>query len=318
MELKITKLENSEVELTGEIAAEKFESFRTRALAKLNQEVKIDGFRTGHIPADILASKIGEEKILLEMAELALQNIYPEILQANKIDALGRPAITLTKIAKGNPLGFVIKTAVRPEFTLPDYTKLEKPETEIIPEITEKEVDEVVENIKKNQETQKIEPEKITEITAEQREIIKQNLKLERERRNREKTRLKIMDNLLEQAKITLPNVLVESELDKMAHEMKHQIEQMGLKFEDYLKHIKKEEKDLRADWQSEAEKRLKTGLLIAEIAKQAKLEPKPEEIEKEVKHLQEHYKDVPAENLRHYVSEMLLVEMVWKLLENK
>lgn len=311
MELKITKLENSEVELTGEVAAEKFESFRTKALAKLNQEVKIDGFRPGHVPADILASKLGEEKILLEMAELALQAVYPEILAENKVDALGRPAITLTKIAKGNPLGFTIKTAIRPEFALPDYAKLAKPETEVLPEITEKEIDDVVENIKKSQE-------KPAEITAEQRGIIKQNLKLERERRAREKTRLKIMDNLLEQAQITLPKILIESELDKMTHEMKHQIEQMGLKFEDYLKHIKKEEKDLRTDWQSEAEKRLKTGLLIAEIAKQAKLEPKMEEVEREVKHLQEHYKDVPVENLRHYVNETLLVEMVWKLLEGE
>lgn len=312
MKVSINKLPESVVELVGELATERFQGFRPAALKQLNQEVKIDGFRTGLIPENILVSHLGEERILLTMAEFALQEVYPEILKENGVDAIGRPEISLTKLAKDNPLGFKIKTAVSPEFTLGDYRqiakKINQKPTEN-PEVTEQEVEEVITEINKD---------KTREITPELREKIKENLKLEKNRKNRDKKRLEIVEEIIKQTEIVLPKVLVEAELEKMLDEMKHQIEQMGLKFADYLKHIKKTENDLKVDWQSEAEKRLKTGLILTRIAKTEKLEAPAEEVEKETKHLLEHYKDVPEDRARHYMRDILLVETVWRFLENQ
>ncbi|MCC6290998.1 hypothetical protein IT398_02950 [Candidatus Nomurabacteria bacterium] len=304
MEIKVNNLPESEIDLEGEIPTERFTAFRLVALKQLNNETKLDGFRTGHIPEKVLTEKLGEEKILLVMAELALQKIYPEILRDKKIDAIGRPAITLTKLAPGNPLGFKIKTAIKPSFTLPDYKKIAK-------EVNSQPTEEI-----------KIEDKEIEEMTkthpSETREKLETSLKQFKERQAREKRRLKIAEGIITDTTINLPKVLIETELDKMAEEMKAQISQMGLKFEDYLKHIKKEISDLKKDWNNEAQKRLKIGLVLAEIAKEEKLTPETAEVEKEVKHLQEHYKDTPEERLRHYVNEVLLVETVWKFLENQ
>lgn len=304
MEIKVNNLPASEVELEGEIPTERFTAFRLAALKQLNDETKLDGFRTGHIPEKVLAEKLGEERILLVMAELALQKIYPEILQENKIDAIGRPTITLTKLATGNPLGFKIKTAVKPSFTLSNYKKIAK-------EICSQPLEEIQISDKEIEELAKAHPN-------ETKENLSANLKQFKERQAREKKRLKIAEGIIADTTIELPKVLVETELDKMAEEMKAQISQMGLKFEDYLKHIKKEVSDLKKDWHNEAEKRLKIGLVLAEIAKEEKLAPELAEVEKEIKHLQEHYKDAPEERLRHYVNEVLLVETVWKFLENQ
>ena len=41
-----------------------------------------------------------------------------------------------------------------------------------------------------------------------------------------------------------MPKFLVEAEKDKMAEEMKRNIIQMGMKWDDYLKHIKKQRKN--------------------------------------------------------------------------
>ena len=144
MAISIKNLEKSEVEIEGEIEASVFEKFWTKAVKKLSNEVKIDGFRTGNIPEDILAKNIGEDTILDEAAELALREEYPKIIIENKIEAIGRPKITISKIAKGNPLGYKIITAVLPTISLPDYKTISK---KVLDEELKKEVKVGVEEI---------------------------------------------------------------------------------------------------------------------------------------------------------------------------
>ncbi len=124
MLVNLKQLPNAEIEISGELSGEQFAAYRAPALKQLHQTVTIDGFRPGHIPENVLVAKLGKEKILLEMAELALREHYPKIITENKIAAIGRPEITITKIATDNPLGFKIKTAVEPTVKLPDYKKI--------------------------------------------------------------------------------------------------------------------------------------------------------------------------------------------------
>ena len=125
-DLNIKKLDKSRVEITGSIPASEFEKFRTEALKNINEEVNIDGFRKGKVPENILISKVGEMTILEEMAQCALKETYPQIVIEEKIDALGRPEVHITKIAKNNPLEFKIITAIVPEVKLGDYKKIAK------------------------------------------------------------------------------------------------------------------------------------------------------------------------------------------------
>jgi FKBP-type peptidyl-prolyl cis-trans isomerase (trigger factor) len=55
------------------------------------------------------------------MAERAIAHMYPHILEAHNVDAIGYPQISITKIAEGNPLGFTATVTVIPVITLPDY-----------------------------------------------------------------------------------------------------------------------------------------------------------------------------------------------------
>ena len=146
--MEIKKLDKSQVEITGEISAEEFASFWKKAVEDLSRSVKIDGFRPGHIPEDVLLKNIGEGAILDTAAELALQKYYPKIIVENEIEAIGRPVISITKIAKGNPLGYKIITATIPVLALPDYVSIARKifddsrKKEIM--VEEKEVDDLI------------------------------------------------------------------------------------------------------------------------------------------------------------------------------
>jgi len=118
------KIEDSQIELSGELPAEEFAVHYARALKKLQETASLPGFRKGHVPEDMLEKTVGQAAVLEEAAELALADLYPRIVIAKKLDAVGRPAIGITKLAKGNPLGFKITTALMPEVELPDYQKI--------------------------------------------------------------------------------------------------------------------------------------------------------------------------------------------------
>ena len=124
IDVKIEKLKNSEVEITGAIPFEELEKHRAESMKRLGENISVDGFRKGHVPEKVIVEKVGEMSILNEMAEKALQASYLDILLINKIDAVTSPEITITKLAPNNPLEFKIKVAVMPEIKLPDYKKI--------------------------------------------------------------------------------------------------------------------------------------------------------------------------------------------------
>ena len=116
------------VEITGSIPTAIWEKNRAEAIKYINNSVTIDGFRKGMVPENILIGKVGESAILEEMAEISLSKTYIDVLVDNKIDAIGKPEILVTKLAPGNPLEFKVTTAIVPELKLPDYKKIAKAE----------------------------------------------------------------------------------------------------------------------------------------------------------------------------------------------
>jgi len=343
----ITKLDKSRLEIVGSIPSEVWEKFRPRALETLNQTITLHGFRKGQVPENILVAKIGEKAVLEEMAELALSQAYVEILIDNKIDAIGQPAVSLMKLAAGNPLEFKAVTAVVPGVSLSDYKKIAAEAVKKLPvsksEVTDKEVDEAILRIRKqnasheNHDHDKLSPEEhekllmdnlpeftddfvrglgdfssIEDFKQKVRVMIGENKKDEA----KEKVRLTIADALCEAVKIELPDVMIESELTRTQTQFAADVERMGVKMDDYLKHAKKTLEEVRSEWRPHAEKKAKLQLILNAIADAEKIKPDQKEIEAEVSHIVEHYKDADRERAAVYAETVLTNEKVFQFLE--
>jgi len=112
---------------------------------------------------------------------------------------------------------------------------------------------------------------------------IKKNLQDEKQNKEKQKQELKIIEQLIEKSEFgEIPDVLVNEETHKMVHELEDNVTRQGLKFEDYLKHINKTEKDLMLDFAADALKRVKTALAIRAIAKKENIGATDEEIKAE------------------------------------
>lgn len=356
--ITVRKLPKSEIEIEGEIETDIFESYFDKALKKIGEQVEIDGFRKGKVPENVLLSKIPEAQILSEMAEMALSEHYPKILAGEnnreKIDALGHPEISITKLARKNPLGFKIKTAVMPDIILPDYKAIakkilfENKAKEQDLEVTEKELEDTILDIQKSRapkiqmsdikhpmsdikdsptsEIKEELPELNDEFVrslgpfkdiADFKEKLKENIKLEKGNQNKEKTRLKIVEKIINDLKVELPDILIEVELDKILYRMESDITQMGLKFEDYLKHLSKTKEDLRKEFRTDAEKKAKLALVLNKIAEVEKIKADGEQVAREVAQILEHYKDADRERAEMHAENVLTNEKVFQFLEN-
>lgn len=348
MKIDVKKLPRSVVEIEGELEAEIFESYLDKALKKLGENVEIAGFRKGKAPENILMSQIPESKILEEMAELALQEHYPKIIEEHKIDAISRPEVAITKLARKNPLGFKITTSVLPIVRLPGYKKIAAKVKGDVPEVdknitvSETDLENTIMDIRKSRapkvhmaDATPPQPlpkgEGLPEFTdefvrtlgpfkdvADFREKLKENIKLEKENMAREKIRLNIVEKIVDASEIDLPEILVEIELDKILYRMESDITQMGLKFEDYLKHLNKTRDDLRQDFRKDAEKKAKLALILNEIAKAENITADPEQIEKEVKEILERYKEADPDRARMHAENILTNELIFQFLESQ
>lgn len=304
---------DAEAEITGEISLDYITVCKAEALKELNKRADIAGFRPGHIPEDVLVKKVGEMGILEEAAEIAIGREYPRIINEAKLSPIGRPHVSITKLAPGVPLEWKIRITLEPEFALPDYKKIAgetSKESEEAPP-SEKELKDVLEEIKKRE----IKVELKEGETLEEK--VKKNLLEEKKFRAGEKRRQSIITNLVKDAEIGVPRLLVDAELEKMFAQFKDDIERMGAKFDDYIKEVKKTEKDLKEEWRPRAVERVKAELIIGKIAEAENIEPTAEEVEAEVKHLISHYPDAEPIRAKVYVYSLLRNRKVLEFLEN-
>ncbi len=330
---ELKKLPKSEVEITDEIPADIFEAFRSHAVKKLGDTLTIDGFRKGHIPENIITAQVGETGVLEKMAELALAEYYPKILAEEKIEAIGRPHISLTKLARGNPLGFKIRTATYPKITLPDYEKKtkEKRTKKDVASVSDEEVEKAIEKLRElravktgGQEDKELPvlndafAQSVGDFkTVDDLRIkVRENLLKEKEHRARSKKRAEILDAIVAETKGEIPDILTESELRTMLEQFKADVAAMGVTFDEYLKHAKKSEEEIRKEWFPDAEKRVKTNFVLKHIAQEKNITPEREAVEKEVAHLLRHYGDADPERTRAYVESIFINEKVMEFLE--
>jgi len=124
MKSAVKKLPKSEVELEIEVPAEELNRFVEKACFNLGRNLEVKGFRKGKAPKEFVEKEIGKEKILIEAANLAVEENYRKAVLENKIEAVFQPKIGVKKLALGNPFIFSAKTAVLPEVDLPDYKKI--------------------------------------------------------------------------------------------------------------------------------------------------------------------------------------------------
>jgi len=122
---------------------------------------------------------------------------------------------------------------------------------------------------------------------------IADSLSLEKKRQLDSQVEAQMFEELIKHAEIEeIPENLISRETEAMLEELQNNLKQNGGKLEDYLSSINKTQEQFVLEIMPQAVKRVKTALIINEVTLQEKIAATEEEIEHELGHLKEHYKD--------------------------
>lgn len=150
MKTEIKKLEKAQIEVFFEMPATDFVKYFDKALLHVAKHVKVDGFRKGHVPANMVEERVSKEQLLMEAGDLAVKDVWPKFVEENKLEPIGEPELEIKKIAKGSEFVFTLKVTVIPEISLPDYKSLAGKIKAKDIEVTEKELEETITYLQKS------------------------------------------------------------------------------------------------------------------------------------------------------------------------
>ncbi len=150
LKYEIKKLPKSEIEIQVTVPEEDMEIHRKKACDEISREVKVKGFRPGHVPEHVLENYVQKEYITGKAQEIALQKTYADIVIKDKIQVISRPRV---KIEKEEPFTYIATVAVLPDVEIDDYKSIKIPKEDV--KVTDKDIEAVIEDMKKYATTYK-------------------------------------------------------------------------------------------------------------------------------------------------------------------
>jgi FKBP-type peptidyl-prolyl cis-trans isomerase (trigger factor) len=330
--LKKLSNKNGEIEFQAEISVEALEEYTLKELSHYAAELALPGFRKGKVPENLVREHVDEMDLLEGAADAALRDAMPAIVADETLAVLGRPELTITKIAPKNPLEFKIRFALDPEVSLPDYKKIGKTIFEIKEELasTDKEVDDAITRIREmiagaakgekkelapltDEDVKKFGPFKTVE---DFRTEIKRNLAQEKELFAKDRKREEMIKQIVAHAKVNVPQMLVEQEFQDFLQDRDDQIAEAGLSLDEYLKTTGKTAEVLEKEERALIEEDVKTTLVIREIRKKESITPSERDVQIAIANLKMHHPDRDEDTLRRTAEAMVLQEKLFVLLE--
>ena len=137
---------------------------------------------------------------------------------------------------------------------------------------------------------------------AEYKEKLKEEIKLEKENLAEKSYSDKVISTAVENAKLSVPEKLVEQEVNSMFEQFTGNLSRQGLSFDLYEQFTGKGEADLKAEMKSDAENKIKTSFVLGEIAEVEKVEVTEADIDAEVKELATMY-NMTEEGIKQRIS---------------
>lgn len=243
----VARTDDGTIQITFTIPFALVKEKRLEVAKTLSEKVEVPGFRKGKAPTDKVLEHASPNTILQETLSKILPKLLGNAVEEHKIKPVIYPKFELVKSDENSDWQVRAITCEAPDIDLGDYksgiSKLNLgKKNEIWTPGTEK----------------KSEPKELT-------------------RENKEEAILKF---LLESAKITIPSILVDEEVDSRLSGLLARLEKLGLTLESYLASTGKKPDNLREEYKKQAEEGLKVDFILTKIADAEKITVDKSEVE--------------------------------------
>lgn len=151
---------------------------------------------------------------------------------------------------------------------------------------------------------------------------IKKNIKERKEREGNEKKENQVVEQAVENAQMDIPEAMLETQVRQMTDDFARRIQQQGLTLEQYFQFTGLTAEKMEEELKPQAEKRIKTRLVLEAIVKAENIEVSEERLEEELTKMAEAYqmevdkiKEFMGENEKNQMKEDIAVQEAITLL---
>ena len=158
MKVKSKKLSDTRVEITVTLDKNDLKIAKEKAIERLTKEVKLEGFRKGKAPKNLAEKTLNSNDVINETIDIAVRTTVPAAFEQAEKSPLVVPSVNVTKYVPEESAEYTATADILPEVKLGEYKnlKVKKPENKVL----KKDIDEIVENIRKAYAEKKVEKKK--------------------------------------------------------------------------------------------------------------------------------------------------------------
>lgn len=145
MKVNVKNLPNCGKEMSVEVPADRVQTEVDALYERIAREAKIDGFRKGKAPLNIVRQRF-KENVKREVTDEIMPRFFQQALDEEKLVPVSKPRVKDFHFEEGEPLKFTANFEVRPDFSLKNYKGIKVKKESV--EVTESDVDRVVESLR--------------------------------------------------------------------------------------------------------------------------------------------------------------------------
>ena len=146
MKSTLETLSPTRVRLDVDVPFVELGTYVEAAYKKVAATVNIPGFRKGKVPNAMIDQRVGRSAVMDEAINFAIQDFYVAAARENDVLVVGRPTVDAIDFVDHEKLAFSIEVNVRPEVTLPDFSKITITVDNV--EVADKDVDEQIDELR--------------------------------------------------------------------------------------------------------------------------------------------------------------------------
>jgi len=267
MKVEVKKVDALKREMKFEISREKVTEAMDHVYSEIGKHAKVKGFRPGKVPRHILASSHGQ-LAKDETIKKIIPQAYHEGISQHQLNPIDLPEISEVDLKDG-VLTFTATLDIRPEVVVSKYKGIDVQRKKS--EVSEEEIQKTLEFFKKGRgEGQEV---VIDDNFAkgmgfpsleEFKKALKHQLESDKDRNNRMDIENQIVEELIKNAKLMVPQSLVKRQLHYRLNEALKRLKAQGLNEEE----LKKKEEEMRPQLEPAVEREVKIYLILEEIGK--------------------------------------------------
>ncbi len=290
-------IDKSTVELKITIPKDDFRKSYTDLLQEELKNTNLKGFRKGKVPESLVEKEIGGSLKIQAFEKIVPYYVSTALQKENITPIASLDYKELPNLEKDEDLVFTIDITVMPEFKIGDLKKIKVEKEEA--KVTEKEVEEAMQNIFKNNKTKEkeINEEWAKEIikslkvdTATDlksfKEFVKDTLKKQKEHMLEHEQEDSAFKQAIELSHIEIPQPAIEYEALEREHSFEHDMGHRNIKIEDFLKANDITMEKMRELWLKDSKEALESDVFLRLYSKEKGIKVTDEDLSKKIEEI--------------------------------